>query len=368
MIILACNSYSAETSNPSASENPKSENPKSLDELTNVAFITKNSSPRTLIVAEKDDVSYVFWTNVTEADLRAHSATLPDDIGMTHTLVGRRLVPLGSPEGFECLRRLQRSDSETIKTIAKHLALTFRSLVKDMNNANAEGGPQKYFIPELSDIFFVTENGKYVVTLVPRSIAMTTTVAHKSHLATCAPELNEGGPCTEASLVYAYGVLLASILSGAPIIKDDPLEQRQYTYSGDRIRYLQTKVHNANITGRAKVLIKCCTNIPKFRPTFDGILNEIKEMGIQDFRWESQSQAQRWVQNQAQRRGQNQAHILRQSLAQSHDSFMDRFKESPQETWQSAIESILKRNNISPRQAIEYLESLDQIVKSPMKP
>jgi hypothetical protein len=289
MIILACNSYSAETSNPSASENPKREKPKSFSELKDVVFVTQKSSPRTLFVGVKDDVSYVFWTNATEDDLRANSATLPDDIGMTKgTLVGRRFVPLGSPE---CLKQMCCSIllDENLKTFAKQLAIIFRSFVTDMNKENAKGGPQKYFIPDMANVFIQidSEQKKYFFTVVPQSTATKTSIERENFLATWAPEVYEGGPYTEASVVYAYGVILASVISRTlPIRKDDPLKQMQYIVDFGQQKDLMNGVIRVVGQGHGPIigLLTQCLNRPNVRPTFDTILKVVNDANAQDFR------------------------------------------------------------------------------------
>jgi serine/threonine protein kinase len=173
--------------------------------------------------------------------------------------------------------------SQDLKSIAVQLSTIFKRVVDDMRIENARGIPQKHFVPGFVNIFarINPQKNTCLGVVVPRFTAMRDAPKHE---ATWAPELYGGGPCTEASVVYAYGVIVASICSkNVPKIEYDPSKQASYTISGKQKTDLMGDIENLLGTQMRFLIAQCLESDPADRPTLLDIERRVKNIHLLEF-------------------------------------------------------------------------------------
>ncbi|MDR1598187.1 MAG: hypothetical protein LBR89_04655 [Holosporales bacterium] len=261
IITLACNSYSAGTRNPECREEPRT-----FQDLEDRVAVYR-CRPSILYAGLKNDVPYLMWSK----------RDILSGIAITHGVPGVRVLPLGDPSSFAQVCDILTAEDR--HSLAVHLATIFNQTIIDIKEAREKGTYFRYFVPSIEHIFIQTdsEKSKYRGVVVPISRTMKDNLP--SSVTTAAPE---GDSCTEASVVYAYGVILASIISktlpACPVLGYErcPINKEQRRDLINKITPLvQEPIKN--------LISSCVEDDPVYRPTFSYILRKLREVGVGGF-------------------------------------------------------------------------------------
>ncbi|MDR1598225.1 MAG: hypothetical protein LBR89_04850 [Holosporales bacterium] len=285
VITITFSGYSAETSNPDRTDAPTM-----FSDMENPRAISLLSSLRCLYLYEKNNVPCITWSNNPDSPSLANPELL-SDLTTIYGEPGTKFLSMGYLDFEHICKILTRKDEWSI---AVRLARIFKEAVIDIERKKAQGSPLEYFFPDLNNIFVKVDAKRTVFldVVVPILTETRATLGHRGR--TLAPELyggrlrSEKSLCTEASVVYAYGVILASLLS--KVLQPMPdSDQERYVVSGDQRKDLLERLSRVELQPifgeqRIKTLISLCLSFyPTRRPTFDTILATLRPVNIDNF-------------------------------------------------------------------------------------
>ncbi|MDR1597455.1 MAG: hypothetical protein LBR89_00760 [Holosporales bacterium] len=198
----------------------------------------------------------------------------------------RICVPLGDPDSFRQICGVFLTP-EQVPTVAQHLVRVFKQVVTDLKKEEAKGTLPKYFVPGLEDVFLITNPKKSAFHgIVDLQSAVVSATPYGK--VTLAPELQNGGLCTEASVAYAYGVIIALICYKSIALQkratdefeqiSGPLSDTQLMKLNGAIRvflFEQRAGMPTSALNLANIIQQCLDSDPAKRPTLDSILEKV---------------------------------------------------------------------------------------------
>ncbi|MDR1597996.1 MAG: hypothetical protein LBR89_03610 [Holosporales bacterium] len=186
----------------------------------------------------------------------------------------RIYVSLGDPDSFRQICGVLLTPT-SVPSLAQDLVCVFKQVITDMKKEEAKGTPPKYFVPDIGDVSLITNPQKTAYCGIV-DLQSTVESAIPYGKVTLAPELQNGGPCTEASVVYAYGVIIALICYKSIALQEKatdefeqisgPLSDTQRIILKGAIRTFICPEYDV-----ANIIVQCLDSDPEKRPKLDDI-------------------------------------------------------------------------------------------------